>query len=144
VQDLLASQETVWKVARWLSNRGNHVTVRALRVRPTVADIGEYGDAGDLEILTRIEVKHRHLMFTAAHDFPFASISVDSVRAWDRAHPKPTAYVILNEPQTVAAIVRGNTARHWERRTLEELRGRPQTWLYCPIKWVVFQPFEGA
>jgi len=143
VRDLLDSQEAVWLVARWLSRRGNNVTVRAIHVRPTVETLAEYGDAGDLEIVNRIEVKHRRLPFTSAADYPYRTVTVDVAHAWDRAHPKPFAYVILNQSRTVAALVLRTTARQWERVTKHDhAKHRDRTFYECPVDLVRFLALE--
>jgi hypothetical protein len=135
--DIKESERAVWLVARWLHSLGKHVTVRALEVRPTVEEIEDYGDHGDLEVILRYEVKRRSLAFTGAADFPFPSVIVDSVRKWDKAHPKPHLYVIVNTAGTVAAIVEGGTAPKWETETLP-IRNRPIPVYVCPIAYVKF------
>jgi hypothetical protein len=139
VRDLAESQTAVWRVAQWLSARGQHVTVRAVRVRPTVEDIGEYGDLGDLEILQRVEVKQRRLAFTSVQDYPYPTVLVDVAHAWDRASPKPYAYVILNAAGTVAALVLGRTRARWRAVTrYDAAKQRHRTFYECPLACAQF------
>jgi hypothetical protein len=139
VSDLRDSQAAVWRVARWLSGRGNNVTVRPVRVRPTTADIQDYGDSGDLEIIQRLEVKQRALAFTSAADYPFSTVIVDVAHTWDRAQPKPVAYVILNNAGTVAAVVHARTFPRWRKVTKhDQAKGRDRTFYECPLSCVKF------
>jgi Holliday junction resolvase-like predicted endonuclease len=136
--DLAESNRWVWIAARWLQSHGHHVTVRAVRVRPRVQDIAAYSDDGDLEIIQRVEVKHRiRHTFTSAADHPFPEILVDTARVWDDAKPKPYAYVILNIDATVAAIVLGSTAPKWRKET-HSIKGRPREVYLCPLRYVKF------
>lgn len=138
--DLRESQRAVWRVAQWLHARGLHVTVRALRERPTVEDVKYYADSGDIEIVQRIEVKHRHLTFTCAEDYPYPTVTVDVAHAWDRACPKPQWYVILNEGLTHAAVVSGRSADQWVRVSKEDrAKQRVRTFYECPLALVCFR-----
>jgi len=135
--DLAASGDAVWHVAKWLQDRGHHVIVRAVRVRPTPEAALEYSDAGDLEILQRVEVARRGFEFTNAADYPFETVFVDNAHSFDGANPKPFAYVLLNRSMTHAAIVDGRTCKHW-RKTSVSSKGLPRTLYECPLELVTF------
>jgi hypothetical protein len=139
-RDLENSQDAVWHVARWLSGRGHHVTVRATHLRPDPSRLREYSDQGDLEIIQRVEVKHRpDLQFTSKSDFPYPSVIVDVAHAWDNAKPKPYAYVILNAPMTVGIVVLGSSAGKWTREeTWDRKRNRKRVFYHCPLDSVTF------
>jgi hypothetical protein len=141
VDDLRASQSAVWKVAAWLQAHGHNVIVRRLSIRPNADAAAAFADAGDLEILHKVEVSARSTVFTNAADYPFArGVLVDAVHKWQRATPKPYAYVILNASQTVAAIVLASTFPTWTTATIYNSktgRGSREVY-YCPIDRVQF------
>jgi len=137
VDDLFASMETVWLVARTLQARGLPVVVQPLFVRPKIEDLNQYTDHGDLAIVQRVEVKRRirakDAAFTSASDYPFPSIMVDTAHTWDNAKPKPYAYVIVNGAGTAAAIIHGSTCRSWRKVTrYDKYRHRERTFYVCP------------
>jgi len=142
VARLLESERDKWVVARWLGDTfKQHVTVRALRVRPTSADRAEYADQGDLEIVQTVEVKHdRTRMFTGAADYPFADVLVDNVNTYDRKQPKPYAYVILNADATYAAVVKpAQSFAAWTRRDIRNHGDGYLKTVYCvPLEHVMF------
>jgi hypothetical protein len=105
----------VWAVAQWLASRGHAVRVNPNTRAPHRADWREHVDAGDLEISLRIEVKHLRYHFTCAEDWPFGNFFIVCAKhQWDKARPRPYAYVSLNPEGTHAAIVRGDTFRDWK------------------------------
>ena len=96
VADLIESQRAVWYAAKLLNEMGYNVTIRPQNIRPSVEQMSEYADDGDLEIIQRIEVKRRKRPhFTGKDDFPFPTMIVDVAHTWDRANPKPFAAVSL-------------------------------------------------
>jgi hypothetical protein len=145
VEDLKNSHAATLTAAEFLQARGFHVEVNPLAVRPTVEERHKYSDNGDLwatriEDRKRIEVKHRGFDFTCADDFPHKSgLFVDEARLWDRANPKPTAYIIMNRKQTVAVIVTADTSDKW--RLVERLdreKHRVRKFYECPLDAVKF------
>ena len=140
-EDLEESKAAVWRAARWLSDRGNHVTVRHTRLREKIEERGEFRALGDLDILQRVEVKGRGLDFTSLEDFPFPTIIVCTVHSWDRAEPKPHAYLMVNREMTHLGVVLGSTSKHWKQRTVfDRRRGREIANYECPIEFVDFLP----
>lgn len=141
VEDLKASEEHVWKVARWLHSIGRSVAVQPTRVRPSSDERFDYGDQGDLVVLQRVEVKQRKLDFTCYDDFPrFGEPApwaiVDVCHAWDRAWPKPAFYVNTNRQATHAFIIDTHaTEHHWEARDIEAW-GRTRRYYFCPLEVV--------
>jgi hypothetical protein len=139
VSDLNRSKEAVWRASRWLSDQGFHVVVAPTIVRPDPSVRDEYGDDGDIQIVQRVEIKRRPgIHFTGRDDFPYPSIIVDVAHAWDRAHPKPYAYMIFNDDMTHCCIVKGDTSKHWS-RTSKFARGREREYLECPIEFCRFK-----
>ncbi len=140
--DLRESQHTVWRVAQWLSDKGFDVAVRAVRVRPSVEDLADYGDDGDIEVIERVEVKRRDLDFTCAADYPFPTVIVDPARAYDRARIKPKCHVLVNRAGTVAALVHRSSFAHWKKVTrFDRTKNRERENYECPLEFVTFEPF---
>ena len=106
IADLRKSKESVAVAAKWLSEKGYPVIVRPTFERPSVEQMDEYADDGDIEIVQRIEVKRRQqLTFTSREDFPYETVIVDACHCYDRARPKPYAYIIFNREMTAAFVM---------------------------------------
>ena len=143
VEDLRRSAAAVWRVAQWLHARGNNVTIRPLRVREDIRQMSDYADTGDLEIIQRVEVKHRDLDFNDKESFraKFATMIVDVAHTWDQARPKPYAYVVVNRAETVAAIVMGHTFPRWQRvKRWDKKKNREREFYVCPVDEILFVP----
>lgn len=140
IEDLRASQKSVELVASWIRKRGTPVIIRPTFERPDQSQKFEYSDNGDLEILQRIEVKQRKsLTFVSKSDFKYPSIIVDCCHAYDKARPKPYAYVILNREMTCGFIVMNDTFKHWQRLTKwDRFKSRDRQFYECPIEHAIF------
>lgn len=139
IADLRKSKEAVSVAARWLSDRGYPVIVRPTFERPSVEMMGEYSDAGDIEIVQRVEVKRRQqLTFTSREDFPFETLIVDACHCYDKAHPKPYAYIIFNREMTAAFVVDvRRTFSKWRRvEKRDSVKGRDRSFYECPVSLV--------
>jgi len=141
LKSLKDSEQHVWKVARWLYSTGLPVQVKQAGKAPT-ADMWKYFvDTGDLEISLRVEVKKRNLDFTTRDDYPYADVYVTAMSAYDQTYPKPYVYVILNKPETHAALVYTDTYHTW---TVAETfdtrlnRRAPSQCYTCPKEEVIF------
>lgn len=135
------SQSAVWLVAEWLNNRGYDVTINATKKAPSHDDWKNYADNGDLEIKQRIEVKHLSAEFTCMDDWPFGNkFIVCAKHAFDRAKPKPYAYIILNNKKTHMALVMGATSNSWFSEIRKDSRYNQvdQEFYFCPINEVKF------
>lgn len=141
IADLRESVKAVEVVAQWLNAKGYSVVIRPTFERPSPAQMGEYADEGDLEVLQRVEVKRRlTLTFTGKDDFPYESLIVDACHCFDRARPKPYAYVILNREMTVALVVRTATREAWTRtRKHDRQKGRDREFYECPLDLVTVE-----
>lgn len=136
-----ASQECVWLAARWLRDRGHKVTVPPYTKAPTHAAWKSHADNGDLEIARRIEVKGLSAQFTGAHDWPFQEGAIVCAKhAWDRANPKPYAFLQFAADRKTIAIVYANTYTHWvvSRKKDRRYADVEQDFLMCPIMHVEF------
>ena len=136
IQDLRDSKEAVAVAAKWLCNKGYPVVMRPVFERPTASDMREYADEGDLEIIQRIEVKRRqNLEFTSKQDFPYPTVIVDVCHAYDRAHPKPYAYIIFNKSMDRALIIEGRTHGAWAKtRKQDRFKNREREFYECPLE----------
>lgn len=138
-EDLRQSQVAVEVATKWLSRRGYPVIVRPLSVRPTVEEMNDYSDDGDLEILQRVEVKRRSISFTSASDYPYPTIIVDVCHTFDRASPKPFAYIIFSSDMKHAALVESRTSKSWTRsRRLDRFKKRERRFYECPVSLASF------
>jgi len=109
--------------------------------------MSEFSDDGDLEILQRIEVKRRmSLTFSSAKDFPYPTLIVDACHCFDKARPKPYAYVILNREMNAAFIVDVKATRpHWVKTTKQDrFKGRERSFYECPIEHIRVEQMEAA
>lgn len=60
-----------------------------------------------------------------AEDYPYPTVIVDAAHCWDKADPKPLAYLILDCSLTCCAVVAGGTSGRWRRtRRLDRQKGR--------------------
>jgi len=139
IDDLRESKEAVSVAAQWLAGKGYAVIVRPTFERPSTEQMAEFADDGDIEIVQRVEVKRRKsLTFTSKEDFPYDTIIVDACHCYDKAHPKPYAYIILNREMENAFIVDvKHTFHKWRRVNKQDrLKGRKRSFYECPISIV--------
>lgn len=139
--DLLDSQNHVRRVASWLCDCGFRVEMKPMRLRPAVEQMKDYSDDGDLEVggKGRVEVKQRKFGFSSKESYPYSSVIVDVAHAWERANPKPFAYIITNEDCTACLVVKGITFSSWTKiRKWDRSRGRDRTFLECPLRLCKF------
>jgi hypothetical protein len=140
-EDLLKSQKSVWAVARWLQERFHlPVSLRPINIRPKIEDMLDYVDQGDIEVIRRIEVKHRNVDFTHAGDYPYRTVSVTTAPSFDRANPKPTAYIIVNRAMTHCIIINvAATRKDWVlERKHWKAKMRDQHLYMCPVELCQF------
>lgn len=144
IDDLRRSREAVEVAARWLGSRGLPVIVHPTFERPSAERMSEYSDGGDLGIVQRVEVKRRGIAFTCAGDYPYPSVFVDARHCFDRARPKPYAYLILNSGMTHAISVDVRATRaSWETvERVDRFKGRTRAWYACPVGQVHFFSIE--
>lgn len=146
VADLRNSREALWRAARWLGDHGGfEVIIPALKIRPSIEDASRFSDDGDLFVSgkgrdrERIEVKRRGFTFTDRSDYPFPTVIVDAAHIWDKADPKPFAYLILNQPMTTCAVVKGETFPDWKAvRRMDRHKNREREFYEAPLSCVSF------
>lgn len=144
LEHLDQSQPAVWTVARWLQSLGYAVTVNPVRKAPTAEQWQDYVDQGDLEIRQRVEVKKLGFSFSGPHDWPYKNFIVCNKAAYDRATPKPYAYIHVSADGQVCAVVKTDTDKTWrvERRSDRRYAGNYSQECYVctleSIKWIKF------
>jgi hypothetical protein len=105
------------EVARRLRMLGIEATVPPISKRIHVDDRDLYDNEADIIIPGNpeyvIEVKSRDLYFECAHDFPYETIFVDTVRGWEQKNPRPIAVVMISRQTLGMAVVKGSTRPTW-------------------------------
>ena len=105
------------EVARRLRMLGIEATVPPISKRIHVDDRDLYDNEADIIVpgnpLYVIEVKSRDLNFECAHDFPYPTVFVDTVRGWEQKNPRPIAIVMISRRTLGTAVVKGSTRRLW-------------------------------
>lgn len=142
-QHLSNSKYAVSKAAEWFTSRGYSVQIPSATVAETHQEWKSHADSGDLFLLHRIEVKRLSVDFTSRADWPYSDkFIVCAKHSWDRATPKPHAYLIFNAQMTHVAIVKGESRTKWnsERRKDSRYEGREaeQEFYFCPLDAVLF------
>ena len=115
----------------FLSERGCNVQINALHQAPTRSDAESFADLGDLEVMTRVEVKQLGAEFTCREDRPFPDFMVCNKAAYDKAIRKPRHFYYINKDGThVAHLDVRNTRHRWTTvsrrdKTYDEVGGKP-------------------
>jgi len=144
VEDLKRSDKHVDKVVAWLKAKGIHAVKRPLRIREKIEEMSKFSDKGDIEAvvngsLQRIEAKQRFIKFTSKEDFPYDTIIVDVAHAWEKANPKPMAYILTNRSCTVCLVVSTKTSDRWiKKKRWDSKKRRMRVFYECPIELTKF------
>lgn len=136
-----ASSSAVWTVAKMLNGKGYNVSVPAHTRAKTHDEWKQHADGGDIFISQRIEVKQLGIDFTGSTDWPFGSrFIVCAKHAFDRATPRPYAYIILSRAGTHAATVFCSDSESWyvEERADSRYKNVRQEFYFSPIHLVRF------
>jgi len=108
------SQAAVWRVAMWLQKSGYSVTVSPLKYAKNRDEWKECVDDGDIYINQRVEVKRLGVNFSSEHDWPYhEKFIVCSKNSYDRAVPKPFAYICLSSDMGHVAIAMAKDSESW-------------------------------
>ena len=123
------SKQAVWIVARWLNELGYSVKIYATKKADKHENWKKYADKGDIEISDgdieishRIEVKRRGLKFINKKDWPHRDFIVCAKHAWDRAEPKPFAFIVLSNDYKYAGIVKSDSRKKWYAKSIKDGR----------------------
>jgi len=142
IEHLDASNPTVFQCAKFFYDKGIQVAISPMSKSKGYDDRLEHTDDGDLFIQQRIEVKGLSADFTNGADWPFgAEFIVCAAHSYDRAKPKPYAYMILNRNRTHVAIVYGKSRPHWTSKRIKDGRYEDMTQKFylCPLEHVDFR-----
>jgi|OpeIllAssembly_1097287.scaffolds.fasta_scaffold00492_8 hypothetical protein len=101
-KELAEGQKYERIVAGWLAEEGISVKVPPQKCRPHVRERHHYGGGKQCDIILVdldevLEVKSRNEEFTCVEDFPYPTIFVDTVWAWERKPKKPLAVVVVSQ-----------------------------------------------
>ena len=141
LKHLKESKPAVWAIAQWLSERGYPVKVNPSPIADEHKNWKSYVDNGDIEITQRVEIKEISQTFTSAKDWPIKDkFIVCAKHSFDRATPKPFAYIILSKDRNHAAIVMGSTYEYWyiEKRQDSRYENVSQEFYFCPLEHIKF------
>jgi hypothetical protein len=135
---LRESKPGVGIVAEWLLDQGYAVTIPPVNEAKTHSGWKDCTDAGDLFINQRIEVKQLSVCFSGRADWPFRDFIVCAKHSFDRAVPRPFAYIILSEDSGSAATVLGRDWKLWTtgRRGDRRYEGVEQDFYFSPFSKV--------
>lgn len=145
LQHLQDSEHARWQVAKWLTGRGYTVAINPLSFAITRDEWKEHTDNGDLHVYMRVEVKQLSCEFTSRKDWPYGKNFIVCARdSYDRAKPKPFAYLILNRSGTHAAFVLSSSFSTWkvEPRKDSRYHNVEQDFYLAPLESVSFSPLE--
>jgi len=133
-----ASQEAVFKVARFFYDKGIPCAVNPIQRAPDPDQWKDFKDSGDLTIHQRVEVKGTSKDWTGPGDFPYPNMIVCAKHSYDQAFPKPYAYLQLNKAQTVAAVIYSKTEEYWTEKTIKDPRYEDyeQVSYLCPVEHI--------
>jgi hypothetical protein len=136
------SSDAVFICAKYFYKKGIPVEIQPMTKADKHEDWKDHKDNGDLFIRQRIEVKNVSVDFTCAADWKYKDqFIVCAKHSWDKAHPKPYAYMIVNKSKSHMAIVYGKTKKYWDinYRTDSRYTGVNQEFYFCPIDKVIWK-----
>lgn len=142
---LKESESTVWTIAEWLNGKGYNVTIPASSAAPTHGEWKSHADNGDLYINQRIEIKHLGVSFSTKSTWPFGKkFIVCAKHSFDRATPKPFAYIIVSNDKKAMAIVMVTSCAYWAIESKKDSRYNSvdQEFYLCPLEHVKFFKLE--
>ncbi len=143
---LQESRGPVWRVAESLFEQGFSPTVNYSQTLPEGAPWKLYVDNGDITIDLKIEVKHRKkISWTCLEDFPYESLFVCAKASYQRAFPKPYAYIYLDDDMSHCAIVYNGTHPEWDEIQVPDERygeNYIQTAYTIKKEYAVFKPID--
>ena len=141
LEHLDASNPAVFQCAKFFYDKGIQVAISPMTKSKDYNDRLNHTDDGDLYIQQRIEVKGLSRDFTDGSDWPFKDFIVCAAHSYDRAKPKPYAYMILNKNRTHVAIVYGKSRPHWTTKFIKDSRYEDltQEFYLIPVEHVDFR-----
>ena len=151
IQHVRKSQDDVWRVARWFSEKGYEVRIPPTSYAKNYQDRLNHQDKGDLYVTfqkeERVEVKGLSRQFTCKDDWPMGNIAIVCAKhSFDHADPKPFFYVLLSADKVHAMFIRSDTKEHWEVREYTDKRyeSMRQRFYVCPLQYIKFSAVSSA
>ena len=138
------SVDGVFFAAKWLHSFGYDVTVKPSTEARTHSEWKQHADGGDIFISQRIEVKKLGCTFSESQ-WPFGEdFIVCAKHSYDRAKPKPYAYLYVSADQGCVAVLKSDTRPSWKVNTRRDSRyqGIEQECYFAPIEMVRFHSME--
>jgi len=125
IERFTASHDTVEHTVKWLKSQGcKNINVPKSQLAPSHKEWKKYTDNGDLYIgKTSIEVKclnKKQYWFTTWAEYPYNNWTICAKHSYDRATPKPYAYLIWNNKRTHVAIIKTDTFKLWKVITFKD------------------------
>ena len=151
IQHVRKSQDDVWRVARWFSEKGYEVRIPPTSYAKNYQDRLNHQDKGDLYVTfqkeERVEVKGLSRQFTCKDDWPMGNIAIVCAKhSFDHANPKPFFYILLSADKVHAMFIRSDTKEHWEEKEYTDKRyeSMRQVFYVCPIQYIKFSAVSSA
>lgn len=145
LRHLKNSQDDVWRIARWFSDKGYAVRIPPTSYAKNYEDRLNHLDQGDLYVKfqreERVEVKGLSTQFTSKDDWPMGNAAIVCAKhSFDNAIPKPFFYLLLSADKIHAMFIRADTKDHWEVREYTDKRYESlrQKFYVCPIQHIKF------
>lgn len=136
---LNGSRQVVFAVAEYLHSVGCTVTIPRIRYAPSMDQIAEYQDDGDIiaesenGLVYRVEAKGMRFSFTGSEDWPHRGCIVSNKAAIDRADPLPKAYFIVSSDLQYAGIIYDFTKPKWKVEDIPTNNTKKiETFYVCP------------
>ena len=151
IQHVRKSQDDVWRIARWFSEKGYEVRIPPTSYAKNYQDRLNHQDKGDLYVTfqkeERVEVKGLSRQFTCKDDWPMGNIAIVCAKhSFDHANPKPFFYILLSADKVHAMFIRSDTKEHWEEKEYTDKRyeSMRQVFYVCPIQYIKFSAVSSA
>lgn len=151
LRHLKDSQDDVWRIARWFSDKGYEVRIPPTSYSKNYQDRLNHIDQGDLYVKfqkeERIEVKGLSARFTSKDDWPMGKTAIVCAKhSFDNADPKPFFYLLLSADKVHAMFIRSDTKEHWEVREYTDKRyeSMRQRFYVCPLQYIKFSAVSSA
>ena len=151
LRHLKDSQDDVWRIARWFSDKGYEVRIPATSYSKNYQDRLNHIDQGDLYVKfqreERVEVKGLSAQFTSKDDWPMGNTAIVCAKhSFDNADPKPFFYLLLSADKVHAMFIRSDTKEHWEVREYTDKRyeSMRQRFYVCPLQYIKFSAVSSA
>ena len=119
------SHEAVKLTAEWFEKEGcSNIRIPDFTLAPSHKEWKKHTDDGDLYVNNkRIEVKGltaQHYWFTTNKEYPYDNWIICAKHSYDRAKPKPYAYLVWNCNRTHFGIIKTDTFDNWKIKNIKD------------------------